>query len=334
MNPIRPNEFDDDQLLAYHLGELSETERQQVEQAIAEDETLKEASESLAKILAPLADYEVEVPAGLERKLKFNARAQTVTVDTLLKDYTGSAPSRKRLFFGRMADFVATAAAIALICSAVLLSTGHARQQARKALCAGNLGSLGSALASYANDYYNQLPQANLASNNVWYDAARKQPRRVNLFVLVKQGYTSPEFLVCPEDAANPIPVTNLSNCIDFPTGSVVSYSFQNLHGDRNFTARQLQQRWERAQQMPIMADRTPLIRQGKLAQELATDQMASANHGSLKGQNILTLDGRVLWQDSPLFGPQRDNIWKAGQIRRYSGQETPADSTDSFLAP
>jgi hypothetical protein len=324
-----------DIILAYHMGQLSNEQRLAFEKALTSDPELKTASDMMTLSLSHLDNYEVEIPAGLQAKLKFNAHAQPLTTHELIENYTNATPSHKpRLLFSKLADLIATAASIALICSAIMLSTGHARKQARKAMCAGNLGSLGSALTSYSNDYYNQLPQANLASNLAWYDAAQKTPKRANLYILVKYNYTSPELLICPEDHSKSLPIKNLAKLFDFPINSVVSYSFQNLNGDKKFTSKQLQQRWQRAQSMPIMADRTPLMRGNRLQRKVSLDQTVSRNHNSLKGQNVLILDGRVVWQTTPLFGPEKDNIWQAGQIKEYQGKETPVNSTDSFLAP
>jgi hypothetical protein len=332
MNPIRPDESDFDWLMAYHLGALSDEEMLSAEKRISSSEAMKQQSNTLQDTLSPLSEYEVDIPAGLAQKIKFSVRAQSITVDSLLTQ--SASPAKKRLFFGRIADFVATAAAVLLIGSALLLSTGHARQQAQKALCAGNLCSLGSALGSYAADYNHQLPSAQLTSSEPWYDTENRQPRRSNLFILIKKRYTSPDFLICPEERMRSVIVKNLAQLRDFPAGTVVSYSFQNLNGDRQFGPGALQKRWDLAPHMPVMADRTPLMRMNTLAGEITSDKMLSPNHASLGGQNILVLDGRVTWQNTPVFGPQRDNIWKAGQIQRYSGREVPSGPVDCFLAP
>jgi len=284
-------------------------------------------------VLTPLAAYEVDVPEDLEDRILSTLRLQKHTVETLLQEYTPVAPSRHRIIFNRFVDFMATAAAVVLITSAVLLSTNYSRQQARKVLCQGQLGALGQGILSYANDYYNQLPVANVASNSPWYDSSQKQPRRAHLYLLVKGGYSTPELLVCPEDGSKPFKIKNLTALDDFPAGSVVSYSFQNVNGDRHFKPGELQLRWQQAQNMPVMADRTPLLVKDQLNPELKTGRDVSVNHG-MKGQNILILDGRVTWQRTAMFGPQQDNIWQAGQIRKYSGQEMPVSATDSFLAP
>lgn len=286
--------------------------------------------------LSPLGAYDVPIPTGLKRKILLAARMPALSVETILKDFAPEAPSRRRLVFNRFADFAATAAAIVLISSAIFLSSGYTRQQARKALCAANLGSLGSAIAAYANDFPNQLPHARMTSNAPWYDAQRQHPRRQNLYVLVKRHYASPNHLVCPEErmATRILTPDEAARLDDFPAGVIVSFSFQNLNGDANFTPELLALRWKQAQNMVIMSDRTPLLSQNQLKADLDLSRAVSANHAGLQGQNILILDGRVLWQQTPVFGPQQDNFWRAGDIQKYSGRETPANAVDCFLAP
>ncbi len=298
------------------------------------DEIFDEQEKSL---LQPLAAYHVPVPDGLKAKILMSVRKPSLSVEGILQDYTADGPSRRRIIFNRFVDFLATAAAILMISTAILLSSSHARQQARKALCAGNLGVLGSAVTSYANEFYNQLPYAKTAGNLVWYDAEKKKPCRAHLFILVKKNYVLPQYLVCPEEnfTNKNINQKELSTLNDFPQKMIVSYSFQNLFGDQKFSPQLRQQRWQQAQQLAIMADRTPLLMTDEqLKPELGSGNTFSGNHSNLKGQNILVLDGRVLFQQSPYFGPRKDNIWQAGTIQRYNGQEIPADATDSFLAP
>lgn len=336
MSPEQSNHVESfGRLVEYHLGLLSTGELEQTASRLEQDQELRQLSNHIEKALAPLDGYEVDIPVGLDRKIKLAIRAQKINTDTLLKDLSAHAPTTsERSIFNRWADFVGTAAAILLICSAVTLSTDHTRRQARKMLCASNLGIMGSALSAYANDYYNQLPQASTASNSTWYDSERQTPRRGNLFILVKRNYVKPEYFACPEDSSPQVAHKDFSRYNDFPSGSVVSYSFQNLHNDRAFRTRQLQLRWLNAPAMPIMADRTPLLKKNRLNPDLTSENTFSGNHTRLKGQNVLVLDGQVLWQTTPVFGPQQDNIWQAGQIRKYKGVETPVDPVDCFLAP
>lgn len=325
-----------DKLIEYHLGLGSESSRGELKDKFQSDDELREASEEIKSVLKPLDSYEVDVPDGLYEKIIFGVRSKKAirTTDDILRDLSSASVPPVRAVIRRFADFAATAAAILMIVSALLLSSNHARRLSRKAICAGNLGIAGAAIASYANDFPNQLPFAKSASNRLWYDKLKNKPRRPHLFILVKKNYIAPKFLACPEDARKIFIIKNLSKYHDFPSKIVVSYSFQNLFGDNKFKPKMRMRRWENAQNMVIMADKTPLLKNDRLNPELSSEDAISPNHLSAGGQNILTLDGRVLWQNTSIFGPKRDNIFQAGHVRRYRGTETPADPTDSFLAP
>jgi len=340
MSPIRDDEqFDEsfDRLLAFHLGGLTDEEREAMESELASDPEARNVSQQIESMLSPLESLEdIPVPAGLKQKILLAAKTPPLTVESLLNDMSDSKPLRIRVLFNRFVDFAATAAAVLMIGTAVLLSSGYARQQARKVFCAGNLGVVGSAVASYANDFSRQLPFAYATSTGAWYDNRTGQPHRPHLYILVKRDYLPTQFLLCPEEAVKLrlLAPNELYKLNDFPSSVPVSYSFQNLFGDQTFTPQQRQLRWQQAQNLAIMADRSPLLSNNMMIPEPGSGSVFSQNHGRLRGQNVLSLDGHVSWQTTPYFGQRKDNIWQAGSIQQYSGKEVPTDPTDSFLAP
>ena len=48
----------------------------------------------------------------------------------------------------------------------------------------------------------------------------------------------------------------------------------------------------------------------------------------------MLYIDGHVEWARTPLAGVNGDNIFIAGKILTYKGDETPVSPTDSFMLP
>jgi hypothetical protein len=48
----------------------------------------------------------------------------------------------------------------------------------------------------------------------------------------------------------------------------------------------------------------------------------------------VLALNGNARWLTRPLLGKKRDNLWLAGDIRRYVGTEIPIDPDDVQLIP
>jgi len=213
------------------------------------------------------------------------------------------------------------------------------------------------------------------------------QSNMANLWVLVAEIGLPPEIFVCPSATEQPdAPAPYDKSVRDFRGETFVSYSFQNVLGEYRLTSTS-----GRASSLAVAADANPLRRDfrtsgiGEEQREGVTDkyladkpqfvggedyiaawneetggvagawELNSPNHG-FKGQNVLYLDGHVMWQTHPYSGPNWDNIWlarkpedgwevekeKIGTLRHsndpasYNGRFTlPGDSTgDSFLVP
>jgi prepilin-type processing-associated H-X9-DG protein len=213
------------------------------------------------------------------------------------------------------------------------------------------------------------------------------QSNTANLWLLFAETGISPEIFICPETNQEPdVLVTDPKAVRDFRGETFVSYSFQNVLGDYRLMSTS-----GRASSLAVAADANPMRRDfrtsgiGEKKREGVTDrqlarnpqflgqeehiaawnaetggvagawELNSPNHG-FKGQNVLYLDGHVMWTIHPYSGPNWDNIWiarkpedgweidenKIGTLRHfndpasYNGRFTlPADSTgDSFLVP
>ena len=213
------------------------------------------------------------------------------------------------------------------------------------------------------------------------------QSNTANLWLILAETGFTPEFFICPETNQKPdVLVTDPKAVRDFRGETFVSYSFQNVLGEYTLTSTS-----ERATTVAVAADANHMRRDfrtsgiGEKKREGVTDrqlarnpqflgqeehiaawnaetgsvagawELNSPNHG-FKGQNVLYLDGHVMWTIHPYSGPNWDNIWiarkpedgweidenKIGTLRHsndpasYNGRFTlPADSTgDSFLVP
>ena len=81
------------------------------------------------------------------------------------------------------------------------------------------------------------------------------------------------------------------------------------------------------------MSDANPLFRDGRFVETADPDTTNSLAHGG-DGQNVMTLDGRVEFTTSPLYGDFRDNVWTIQGVRTYTGTEVPTRDDDAFLIP
>lgn len=233
---------------------------------------------------------------------------------------------------------VAAVAAILVVGFSLLFPmVGRMREDARRVACVGNLQTAGMAIGRYAADNQDSMPRLPNTAGQPWWNVGRQigkgqpvQSNSANTYLLVRQGYANPDALNCPD---NPNAAPGLTRDMhDWRSAKEVGFSTQNQYG----TPIKLSK--VPGNNLALMADKNPLfggqVRPGTpmhFKRDLSKDT-PSVFHGG-KGQNILMLQGGVLWSARPIL-PTGDNIWLANGIDRYTGTETPASPTDTFLVP
>jgi len=156
-----------------------------------------------------------------------------------------------------------------------------------------------------------------------------------SLWRLIASAGLEPEIFVCPSQSAHMIDATvvDFNDVKDFRGENFISYSYQNV-----LDAYKLTEASGRAASLAVAADANPQRRDFYGSAELATDikldtdpkfessdetdvwnedidaitdawELNSPNH-KFAGQNVLYLDGHVVWRDHPYCGPRWDNIW------------------------
>jgi hypothetical protein len=324
-------------MIDYRLGQMDADEHEKFARSLQQDDDLRHDYRQFVDIFDTLGEYEITAPPELSSKILEAVRVTKLISEQVPASVKPASTDRRGWSFPPLVrELLAAAAAIMIVTSLWLSTTSHARRQAQKVLCASQLGSVGTAISTYATSYADQLPRINLPKDFKWFDPAQNRARRPQLFLLVKSRYVDPALLVCPAVSAKPVKPEKLDHLDDFLPSMVVSYSFQNLCGDQQFNEGPRRQRWVYPSTMAIMADQTPLFKDNTLVRDF-NPLSSSPNHRdwfSKSGQNILGLDGSVKWQESPLVGLDKDNIWTVNKVRTYTGSEVPSDPTDSFLAP
>lgn len=209
----------------------------------------------------------------------------------------------------RVAD-VLSMAAMLLLASAVLWPISSSlRSHSGRTDCQANLGSIASALSSYAGSFRDSLPMANsLKVGQSWWNVGKPdESNSANLYTLHKAGFSPLSSLAC---GGNPTALRNPhcdTDC-DWRSHDEVSYSYRvptpgvnSLHQILPTTV--------------VLADRSPVIQlayRNKLYRPLEN----SANHDG-RGQTALLADGSVHWLTTPV-SPDGDNLWLTSDMEVF----------------
>lgn len=327
----------EDQLLAYHMGWLNRTESARVEAQLEASPELAQHSARLLDELAPLADWST-LPASedLDRHILrcCGGRDDDLSIaDAVKLDPIPAHTSRTIRFPLTLREVIAASISLLLVTVVVVPTWARVVSRANRLKCADNLQHIALALGAYRQDYQDHLPfagDARLASlpRANWLREPTPGVQRVrnsqNRYNLARTGYLEDtSHYVCPADPTGIIMrVDETSRFDDFAEARNDSYDSQLPLGAAR---RGLQPG------MVVYADPNPLF-DPRAATE--SGPVISLAHAGLSGQNVMRLDGAVLWTTSPLVGVENDDIWRIGRRLNYTGSEIPQFATDSFMIP
>lgn len=337
-------------LFDYSLGLTSATDTVEAERLLIESQEAANLYQTLRGVLAPLDALEVEpCPEALAERtvlrLKEASRAAS-GVDRTEEQFAvagvDDAPIRIP-FWRNWGDIAAVAAVLILFVGVVLPTLSFARQKYWQARCQATLAGVHEGLAHYVAEHEGKLPSIETEVGAPWWKVAYQGPenhsntRRV--WILVREGYVSPDRFVCPGrrgDRDVSFDQLKVEQYSDFPHRGSIGYSFRisSLQSKENGL-------------MPrkvLMADLNPI------AEELPTDYSAqvnlplsdsllrsnSRNHGG-RGQNVLFSDGSVRFLRKRYTSLNNDDIYTTADMSsgcRIHGHERPSYEADAFLAP
>ena len=315
-------------LLDWHLDRLSPEERTRVEQRLHDDPRLQTLSDRIGAMLRPLDLWTVpSTPRNLADKVLSNLNRQAYSSQTPVATPVESG-GYVRLPFLPLREWVAVAACLVVMVGALMPSL---RARSQRVACQNNLASVFRGLSAYQADFSGALPFADQRVEAAWLpDGAQDRPYASNsrhVFLLLKGGYgPRPSDFIC--DDSEQASVTRgqpLRKYDDFSTSADFRYASLNMAGAAP----------NRAPVRPIayLSDMNPLFVNARFNDAIDPDRTNSPAHGG-RGQTVLTLDGSARWITAPRVGPQRDNLWLAGDIRRYTGTERRAGDDDAQLVP
>ena len=327
-----PSEYQQiDTLLDWHLDQLDDEARLRMESELETNPVLRKKSDRLGQVLQPLDHWSL-APGSPNLTDKILAR-----VDAERRNLTPGPPRVEdargvRSFpFGISRNFIAAAACVALLVSIVIPSVSQFRSSANRALCGNNLATVFRGVSTYQASFGGSLPYAGFVSNASWLPGAA--PKRSfasnsrHLYLLVKDNLgPQPKHFVCPGcSSSKPMEDRDGKPRNDFRKACNISYASMNLAGSSP--------NLRPAPDVAYLSDSNPLFVKGRFDASVDPDRTNSRAHRGA-GQMVLFLDGNARWMTSPVNGADRDNFWLAGNIRNYTGVETPVGKHDAHLVP
>ncbi|MCK5113429.1 MAG: hypothetical protein KAR11_01550 [Phycisphaerae bacterium] len=312
-------------LIDFLRSRLDDEQAAAVRKRLEEEPDLRALKANLENTFAALnCAPQPQVPDDLLEKTL--SRIATVRrTNAILSLQQLDAPRRFRPTFS-MKELVAVAAVVLIAVAISIPSLQLAKRRGERGLCAAQLGQIGNALQSFAGDNDDYMPGTN-ATTDYWLDRNGKEcaSNSAGLFKLLKNDYhVSPVTFQCPSVGGASFTVA--PEMADFPKPEHIQYSYQHS------LQRGPNTREGRYSEMVILADQSPWFQNGY--DKSSAEEDCSENHRGC-GQNVLYLDGHSSWATSPQTGVEQDNIYTiANNPDSYTGNETPANKTDTFLLP
>ena len=308
-------------LLDWHLERLDDDARAWVEQELRRDAQLRAQSDRIGMVLQPLDHWRVSAaPSDLADKvMAYIDKADSVGAEPLMFP-TEAAPIGRRFPFA-LREVVAAAACILLLIGVFVPGAAELRERSRRAMCAGNLGSIFRGVSAYRQAFAGALPFAGNVPGSSWLPGGATdgpfQSNSRHTYLLVKLNYVpTPDHFACGSSESELREVsTDLASSDDFSGVRGVRFATMNLAGGRP--------NLRPTGAVAYISDANPLFVNARFDSGIDPYKTNSPSHSG-RGQNVLTLDGSATWMPKPVYGPKHDNLWLIGNVRNYSGTELP----------
>jgi prepilin-type processing-associated H-X9-DG protein len=270
------------------------------------------------------------------------------TRPTPVDEEKSSRSASGRSFLRPVFEIFAAAASIALVAGILFPGLGAFRAHSRQVACERNLGRIGAAFASFAQDNHDRLSEARVKAGSPWWKIGMQgQETESNTrypFMLVKQGYVDGKVFVCKGyKHAHPFTAqaSKMAQLNDFPSRDNITYSF-TLFCNENLNPLTPSRKIIASDLNPIFVSVFKKISSDPGFYQQMTDfekvllneqlkEMMSQNHRG-RGQNVLYCDGSVEYIQERIVNG--DDIFTVNGVNAYTGRETPTDQNDTFLAP
>ncbi|HNQ24943.1 MAG TPA: hypothetical protein PKK06_17840 [Phycisphaerae bacterium] len=332
-------------LLELYLGRLDDETRLWLEGELADDAALRSRYERLQRLLKPLdawtapeapTDLADRVLARVRTAAAAGARASTLpppaaAAPTVLRfpETTADRVPGARGARYSLRDIAAVAACLLLAATVLVPGVTRMRGHAQRMACARNLEALHHGAATYQASF-GGLPFAGQTPGAPWLPAAagvqRPESNSRHVYLILRIDGAQPRHFICPADRrAAPMATETVEHHRDFLTRRNFSYDALQMAGPIPVPGAR--------PRLAYLSDHNPLFVKGRFDDSVDPDETNSPTHNG-GGQNVLLLDGSVVWLTTPVYGTERDNLWLIEQLRAYRGTETRPNDADAFLVP
>jgi len=271
---------------------------------------------------------------------------------------------RKRGF--TLIELLVVIAIIALLVAILLPSLNRAKELAKRAVCGSNLNGVLKSAHMYTAENKDFFPYAGPATGSMatWRgigcgresDDPTTPCNDRNPWLLVRKGFSSSNFFICPSTEDEPSPEG--AEYYGFAAASGpkfgISYSYQ-VQDSRTANNLVMTTAIDPANQA-LLADASPITRSPDVnwgnylggiypsSADNSQKERNSFNHNQ-EGQNVGFVGGHVQWAKEPTVGVDGDNIWTEATSAddtnpgrdvnvNNNNQPAPFDDNDSVLFP
>jgi hypothetical protein len=155
-------------LLDWHLERLDDDARAWVEEELRRDVQLRAQSDRIGRVLQPLDHWHASAapPNLADKVMAYIGKAGSVGAESLMFP-TEAVPVGRRFPFA-LREVVAAAACILLLIGVFVPGAAALRERSRRAMCAGNLGSIFRGVSAYRQAFADALPFAGNLPGSSW----------------------------------------------------------------------------------------------------------------------------------------------------------------------
>lgn len=315
-------------MIDFLCGQLSAEQADELRRRLANEPKLRKLRDNLVNTFAALDLCPVpKAPPDLtERTLRKIASVERTNTLLALQQ---THPRSYRPTFS-LGELAAMFAIVLIAASLIIPALRMAYHRGQQSLCAAQMGQIGSGLQTYAINNNGMLPTPEGSSSH-WLDGNKPHTRNSSSLFKLLRGrlLSSPVLFQCPSVGGPSFTVD--PSMTDFPRADHISYSYDYALGKHTLSILDRQMA-KIAAMMVILGDQTPMFSGGRFRPEKMKEPL-SENHNK-RGQNVLYLDGHVLWVTNVNVGFESDNIFMIQGIGNYTGDEEPSSDTDTFLLP